>query len=158
MSREGASSPLMWQCPRCGRLFANHNQSLACGRHDLDPLFAPSDPLVRETFDAVVRVARGNGPLAVVPEKTRVALQVRMSFAAFTPRRRWLDGHVVLARALHHPRFERVENFSPRNHLHAFRLRTPTDVDADVEAWLAEAYAVGAQRHLQERPPDGTAT
>jgi hypothetical protein len=105
--------------------------------------------LVRETFDAVVRAARRVGPITVVPEKTRVALQVRMSFAAFSPRTHWLDGHVVLARVVPHPRFVRVQTISPRNHVHAFRLRTPTDVDADVEAWLGEAYDVGAQRHLR---------
>jgi hypothetical protein len=107
---------------------------------------------VRATFDEVVRVARTNGPVTVLPEKTRVALQVRMSFAAFTPRRGWLDGHVVLARRLEHPRFRRVDTYSPRNHVHVFRLWTPADVDADVEAWLSEAYAVGAQRHLDVPP------
>jgi Domain of unknown function (DUF5655) len=71
-----------------------------------------------------------------------------MSFAAFVPRRRWLDGHVVLARRLDHPRFRRIEEYSPRNVLHAFRLSGPDDVDTDVRAWLAEAYLVGRQHHL----------
>jgi hypothetical protein len=148
MSGDTAPLPPMWQCARCGRLFANRNQSHACGRHELDPLFARSEPIVRQTFDAVVRAAERWGPLTVIPERTRVALQVRMSFAAFTPRRHWLDGHVVLARALHHPRFRTIHTISPRNHVHVFRLRTPADVDIDVETWLAEAYDVGAQRHL----------
>lgn len=47
--------------------------------------------------------------MTVLPEKTRIALQVRMSFAAFTPRNRWLDGHVVLARELASSRFRRVQ-------------------------------------------------
>ncbi|MGZ4604216.1 MAG: DUF5655 domain-containing protein [Kineosporiaceae bacterium] len=104
--------------------------------------------MVRETFDAVVRAARRHGRLTVVPEKTRVALQVRMSLAALTPRRHWLDGHVVLAHAVPHPRFRTIQTISPRNHVHVFRLRTPADVDAEVARWLAEAYDVGAQRHL----------
>ena len=101
-----------------------------------------------ETFWAVVDAARACGPLEVVPEKSRVALHARMSFAALIPRRRWLDGHVVLARRRESPRFRRIETFSPRNHLHAFRLTTPQDVDAEVRDWLAEAYAVGMRRHL----------
>ena len=101
----GGPLPPLWRCPSCGRPFANRNQSHACGVGDLDALFARSDPQVRATFDRVVEAARRCGPLDVVPEKTRVALQVRMSFAAFTPRRRWLDGHVVLARALLAERF-----------------------------------------------------
>ena len=72
-----------------------------------------------------------------------------MSFAAFQPRRCWLDGHVVLARELPSPRFRRIEVFSPRNVLHAFRLHAPDEVDDEVAAWLAEAYRVGAQEHLR---------
>jgi hypothetical protein len=81
-------------------------------------------------------------------EKTRIAFQVRMSFAQVTPRQRWVDGHVVLARRLEHPRFRRVETFSPRNHLHAFRLEQPADVDDTFTSWMREAYAVGERRHI----------
>jgi hypothetical protein len=94
---------------------------------------------------------RSIGPVRVLPEKTRIAFQVRMSFAQVTPRRAWLDGHLILARRLDHPRFHRVETFSPRNHLHAFRLAQPSDLDADFRAWLAEAYRVGDQQHLTFR-------
>src|SRR5205814_3232099 len=99
-------------------------------------------------FYKVLRMARRNGPIAVLPEKTRMAFQVRMSFAAFVIRRNWVDGHVVLARRFENPRFRRIETFSPRNHLHAFRLESVNDVDTEVSSWLAEAYQVGEQRHL----------
>jgi hypothetical protein len=71
-----------------------------------------------------------------------------MSFAAFTPRRRWLDGHLVLARQVDSARFRRVEVFSRRNVLHAFRLTHPDEVDEELAGWLAEAYQVGEQKHL----------
>ena len=144
------AGPAMWECPRCGRTFANRNQSHACappGR--LEDRFAGSEPHVRATFDAVLEVVRALGPVEVLPERTRIALHRRMSFAAFVPRRRWLDGHVVLAERLDSPRFRRVEVYSPRNVVHAFRLTGPQEVDAEVAAWLAAAYAVGEQRHLR---------
>jgi hypothetical protein len=75
-----------------------------------------------------------------------------MSFAAFTPRRRWLDGHLVLARRIDSPRFRRVEAYSPRNVLHAFRLAGPGEVDAEFVVYLEEAYRVGAQGHLRGGP------
>ena len=103
---------------------------------------------VRAIFDKLLRLAKQNGPVTVLPEKTRIAFQVRMSFAAFVIRRNWVDGHVVLARRFEHPRFRRIETFSPRNHLHAFRFTTLSEVDDDVGAWFAEAYRVGQQRHL----------
>ena len=74
-----------------------------------------------------------------------------MSFAQVTPRRGWLDGHVVLARRLEHPRFRKIETFSPRNHVHTFRLERPSDIDDTFVAWMREAYAVGEQRHLGQR-------
>ena len=88
------------------------------------------------------------GPVEVLAEKSRIAFHVRMSFAAVMPRRRWLDGHLVLARSVASERFRRVEVFSPRNVLHAFRLTAPEQVDAEFVSWLAEAYDVGRQRHL----------
>ena len=140
----------LWQCKKCGRYFANRNQSHACGRHSLKHHFSGKRPEIRALFDQVVAAIRALGPVRILPDKTRIAFQVRMSFAQVTPRANWLDGHVVLARRLEHPRFRQVQTISPRNHVHTFRLTTPADVDAQFRAWLAEAYAVGEQRHIHK--------
>ena len=144
--------PALWRCRECGRAFANRNQSHACGRHTLAHHFRGKPPEIRALFDGVVAAIRELGPMRVLPEKTRIAFQVRMSFAQVTPRRNWLDGHIVLARRLEHPRFRKVETFSPRNHLHAFRLTRLSEIDSEFRSWLAEAYRVGEQRHLRVKP------
>ncbi len=139
----------LWQCPSCGRTFANRNQTHTCAPlGGLDRHFATSAPAVRATFDRILAVLDGIGPVSVLAEKTRIALHVRMSFAAFVPRRQWLNGHLVLARRVDSPRFRTVEVYSPRNVLHAFRLLDPAEVDDEFAGWLAEAYRVGEQRHL----------
>ena len=138
----------MWRCPDCRRQFANRNQSHACGRYTLASHFAGKPAAVRAIFDRVRQLAEKNGPMIVRPEKTRIAFQVRMSFAAFVIRRNWVDGHVVLARRFENRRFRRIETFSPRNHLHAFRFQSMEQIDDEVAAWFAEAYRVGEQRHL----------
>ena len=70
----------MWACPACGRSFANRNQVHTCAAlGDLDRHFAGTSPQVRATFDAVLAAAAGFGPVEVLAEKTRIALQVRMS-------------------------------------------------------------------------------
>ena len=102
-------------------------------------------------FGALVAAARRNDPITVLPEKTRIAFQVRMSFAAFTLKKHLLNGHVVLARRRDSPRFTKVWGPSPRNQVHEFRLRGPDDVDEEVADWLREAYAVGQQKHLASR-------
>lgn len=139
----------LWRCPTCGRRFANRHQSHTCATLDLAHHFAGKPPFIRALYDAVLDRVRACGPVIVLPEKTRIAFQVRMSFAQVTPRQRWLDGHVVLARRLEHPRFRRIQTISPRNHLHEFRLASLADVDREFAAWLREAYAVGQQRHLR---------
>ena len=143
----------LWTCPQCRRRFASQRQTHTCAPlGDLDQHFRGLDPRVRATFDAVLAAVALVGPVEVLAEKTRIALQVRMSFAAFMPRQRWLNGHLVLARRIDSARFSRVEVYSARNVLHAFRLTSPAEVDAQFSRWLAEAYQVGAQQHLG-RPP-----
>jgi hypothetical protein len=135
----------LWTCPNCGRTFATTNQVHTCAPlRDLDGHFTGKQPQVRQAFDRVLAVIAPLGPVTVLPEKTRIALHVRMSFAAFRPKIRWLDGHLVLARSIDSDRFRRVQVFSPGNVLHEFRLSTPDEVDDEFAGWLAEAYRLGA--------------
>ena len=134
-----------------GQIRGTTNPPHVCGRLDLEHHFSDKRPEIRALFDQVVAIIRTLGPVRILPEKTRIAFQVRMSFAQVTPRANWLDGHVVLARRFEHPRFRQVQTISPRNHVHTFRLSTGRDVDAEFRARLAEAYAVGEQRHIRKR-------
>jgi len=145
------SKPL-WKCPACGRAFANRNQSHACGKLDLDHHFTNKPREVRLLFDQFVRAVRVLGPVVVLPEKTRIAFQTRMSFAQVTPRKSWLAGHLVLARRVGSARFHKIETISPRNHVHHFRIGSGNELDPEFLAYLAEAYSVGNQEHLQVRP------
>ena len=146
ISTERSARPL-WVCPKCDRSFASRNATHTCSPlKDLDDHFLGKSDEVRAIFDAIVAEVTKFGPVTVLPEKTRIALQVRMSFAAFTPRRQWLNGHLVLARRVDSTRFTRIEILSPRNVLHAFRLTSATEVDSEMVDWLAEAYQVGLQR------------
>jgi Domain of unknown function (DUF5655) len=149
-----AERPPLWVCPKCGRAFANPHQSHACGRHDLAAHFEGRSEAVRATYAAFLALLEENGPVVVLPEKSRIAFQVRMSFAQLTLRRQWTLGHLVLARPVEDPVFTKVETFSPRNHVHAFRLDSPDDVER-LRPWTPEAYAVGRQDHHRterERP------
>jgi hypothetical protein len=86
----------------------------------------------------------------VVPEKTRIAFQVRMSFAAVSLRRDRIVGHIVLARRLENPRFTKIEDISRRNHVHSFCFYSRQELDREVLAWIREAHRVGQQRHLSK--------
>jgi RimJ/RimL family protein N-acetyltransferase len=143
----------MWTCPVCGRRFAARNQTHACGRFDLRRHLEDRSPEVVGTFERFRDEVLRCGPAAVLPERTRVAFQTRMSFAAVSLRTRWLDGHVVLAKHLRSKRFRDVQTISPRNVVHSFRFERPEEVDDEVSSWIAQAYLVGLQRHLPHRDP-----
>ena len=112
---------------------------------------AGKSPLAIALFRRFAKLVKRCGPVRVVPEKTRIAFQVRMSFAAVSLRRGRLDGHVVLTRRLKNPRYTKIEYISPRNHVHSFRFRSRADLDREVLGWLREAYRVGQQLHLANR-------
>ena len=141
--------PALWRCSKCGERFTTRNQRHACGSFDIEALFARSQPVVRLLYNRFLKVVRESGPVRVIPQKTRIALQVRMRFAALMPQRDALKGHLVLARRCPSQRFEKIETYSPRAHVHVFRLRSEAAFDQHFRGFIAEAYKVGRQEHLE---------
>jgi hypothetical protein len=158
---EAGRLPPLWQCAQCGRTFANRNQTHSCGRATLEHHFARKPASIRTLYDHFVALIRTRcGPVEVLPEKTRIAFHVRMSFAQLTPRQRWIDGHFVLDRPTSSRHVRKVERYGPRSHVHSFRLLDVADMDDDFVTLLQAAYVVGQQRHLTragESPRDGAA-
>ena len=148
-SGDAAATRALWRCPTCARTFAAQNQVHTCKPlGTLERHFAGKPAVLRATFDAFAAAVRTHGDVDILPETSRIAFHTRMSFAQLTVRSAWLDGHVVLGRRAPHERFRRIDTISARNHVHHFRLTGPEDVDDDVRGWIAEAWEVGAQRHL----------
>ena len=156
VSRSSRTDRPLWTCPLCGRRFANRNQTHWHSAMTLDDHFADADERLRATFVRLVEVVRSCGEIVLWPVKTYIYIAARRSFAGVQVRKRWLKVHVELTRRLDNPRFDSIEEITPRNILHNFRLRSPEDVDDEVRAWLCEAYRVGMQEHLvASRPPEG---
>ncbi|NOH02368.1 MAG: hypothetical protein HND47_10670 [Chloroflexi bacterium] len=148
MPEPKTSSKPLWQCPICGEKFTTANQWHSCGKFSLKELFSHSEPHVFRIYRKFARMVRACGPVTIIPQKTRVTFQVRMRFVSLYPRKSHLLGGFIFDRRHDHPKFHKVETFSPRNHLHHFRLHSEEDLDSDFAGWIAEAYAVGEQRHL----------
>jgi hypothetical protein len=144
------SSPLspLWQCPKCGERFVTRNLWHSCGRFDLRELFAGSEAHMAPLFDLFTKLVRACGPVALIPQKTRAVFQVRIRFAAIYPRRSYLLCGLLLGRKLAHPRFVKVETYTPRCLGHYLRLAGEGDLDTELSDWVREAYEVGEQRHL----------
>jgi len=120
----------------------------SCGKFSLQDLFAHSEPRVRKIFRKFSRLVRSCGRSRMIPQKSRVAFQVRMRFAGATPRKSCLICHFILPRRIEDRRFHKVETFGPRCHGHYLRIDSERDLDGDVAGWLKQAYEVGQQKQL----------
>lgn len=81
--------------------------------------------------------ARGKaGVLWTCPRCRR---QVKTVFASVAVARRWLDLVFVLGRRLKHRRIKKAQQEYP-GMVHFLRIDKVEDLDADLAAWLQEAY------------------
>jgi hypothetical protein len=138
----------LWQCPACGNWFVTANMSHACGKYDLETLFARSEAQVFQLYRRLEALVQGFGPVRVIPQKTRVAFQVRVRFLAVYPRKASLLCGFWFTHRKADPRFFKIEQYTPRAIGHYLHLRSEEDFDEQFLGWLGEAYAIGQQRHL----------
>jgi hypothetical protein len=59
----------LWKCPKCGRLFANPNQSHFNSRYTLGEHLAGESPHAIALFREFAKLLKRCGPVRVVPEK-----------------------------------------------------------------------------------------
>ena len=73
----------MWFCPRCGKPFANRNNSHSCVVVPLEAHFE-GRPRTRELFDALLAAVNrtGDEPVSVIVSKGRIELMTRARFVA----------------------------------------------------------------------------
>lgn len=138
----------LWICPKCGHRFANTNQWHSCRRYTLEEVFARSDPAIRHLFDRLHRMVSSVGPVHLQAYRDHVAFLVRVRFLGATPRKRWLDVGFWLPHRLDSPRLHKVETLTPTNHVHLLRITDESQLDAEVQGWIRQAYRVGRQEHL----------
>jgi hypothetical protein len=86
----------------------------SCGKFSLRAHFARSVPHVYHLYRRVVQLVRACEPVTIIPQKTRIAFQVRVRFAGITPRKSYLRVGFWFAERRDHPRFFRIEKYYPR--------------------------------------------
>lgn len=147
---------MTWRCPRCGRRFANRNQSHSCVNVSLDDFLKGKTPAVVALFRRVVELAQGLGPVTVIPHETKLSLQARTNFAGVTFRREYLLVELLLPQPTTHPRLQPLPPHSPTSHAHLVRLTAAKELDREFEGWLAQAYAIGSREPTAAKaPPTG---
>jgi hypothetical protein len=150
MSKTPTSPKLkeLWQCPKCGERFVSPNLWHACGTFSLEALFARSEPHVFQLYQQFEHLVKACGPITVIPQKSRIAFQVRVRFAGAIPRKSYLQCSFGFRRRVEHPRFYKIEQYTPHWYGHHCRIERDEEFDEEFKKWIREAYAVGEQRHL----------
>ncbi|MGB2717154.1 MAG: DUF5655 domain-containing protein [Vicinamibacterales bacterium] len=134
---------LLWRCPRCDAQFLVANSFHSCGRFKLDDLFLRAEPHVRPLFDRLAEMVRQAGDAKLIAQKSRAVFMTRMRFINVQVRRSHLVIGFVMRRRPAHPRFWRVETFSPRSHVAYLRVHSIDELNADVRRWIRAAHQAG---------------
>ena len=141
----------MWTCPACGRAFANPGQSHSCTARSVEEFLTSCSESAAELVRAVDRgleridALDPGEPLRRHAVATRLAWITRMTFASVTTARRWVDLALILPDWVDSPRVDRVDLYAEATWGHRIRLRTPADLDDELDGWLAHAWRRGRQ-------------
>lgn len=94
-------------------------------------------------------LVRSIGPVTIIPQKARVAFQVRTRFVSAYPRKSHLLVGFDFARKVSSPRFHKIEQYGRHTFTHYLRVEKEEDFDEELIGWIRESYQVGQQMHVQ---------
>jgi hypothetical protein len=104
--------------------------------------FAGRAPVVRAIYRKILSAAKANGPVVEDPKKTSIHLARKTAFAGVATRANALLLTVKSDREIESARIVRSEKTSANRWHLLVRLDAPTQVDAEIKAWLKHAFAL----------------
>jgi len=121
----------------------------SCGRFTIEALFASANPATLRLARKLIAVVTTLGDIQVIPQKTRLVFVARVRFAGLVPRKDHIIVTFALQRRVKSARIERIIDYGQRWQAHQVRIRSATDIDDTMRAWLEESFrVVGLQRDL----------
>jgi hypothetical protein len=137
----------LWRCPRCGKKYVQRNSSHSCGPHTIEAFLEGKGPRATALWERFVEIVTSLGPVEPVANRHNIGFMVRARFASvFSLSERGMIVHFWLKRRMESPRLSKREHLGKRDWIYRVRVAAPEDLDAELTAWLREAYTVGAQR------------
>lgn len=138
-----------WQCSECGREFTRRTREHSCKVTTVESHLARASAESRATFVALQTAMANLGPFKTTALKTMITFSLERNFAGLTITKSRMDLGFFLGRRVQNGRITRIEPLSPTKVAHHVDLRSPSDVDAELVAWLAEAYEIGRHKHAK---------
>ena len=115
----------------------------SCEITSVEKHLAKTSPELRATFEVLQAAMKRIGPYTTTALKTMITFSRDRNFGGLTVTKNRLDLGFFLTRRLQHSRITRVEPISPHKIAHHVNLYATSDVDAELVAWLREAYETG---------------
>lgn len=105
--------------------------------------FVNKDPSVRALYDRLLGILRGYGPVKETPKKTSIHIDRKSAIVGVETRRDCLLLTIKADHKIDHPRIEKYEQISARRFYHKVRVKAVKDYDAELKAWLKDAFNLG---------------
>ena len=106
----------------------------------VEEYFATGPAHERPVFEAVMRHLDTVGPVHVEPVSVGIFLKHVGKFAELRPMQRWVALSFSLSHEVSHRTITRKVTRWHGRYFHVANLARPEDFDADLAAWLTEAY------------------
>ena len=106
---------------------------------------AIATPKAAELYNRFNELVQTFGQVSITPTQTRIDFRVRAIFASVEFREDSLLALLVLPERLESPRIIRIDTYTQSSYANYTYIRTVEDYDAEFNAWLQEAYNLGAR-------------
>ena len=145
---------MTWTCPSCSRPFARQ-RTHACAPGLIESEYfatgpAHEQPIYEAVRPMVDRIAAEHGADDLIVEFVSVGVffKRRRNFAELRPKTKWVALGFALGRELDSPRIARRAKGgrTSATTYHTVNLRSPDEIDAELEGWLTEAFLAAAPR------------
>ncbi len=108
----------------------------------MSDLFAKSDSAVARTYAAILKAASKFGSVRADAKKTSIHLVAKTGFAGVHPRKSAILLNIRSDAPIKSKRIRKVEKVSAHRYHNEMLVASPSEVDAEVVAWLKAAYAL----------------
>lgn len=102
-------------------------------------------PKAADLYQRFAELVQTFGAVEIVATQTRIDYRVRMIFASVQFREDSLLVQLVLPQRLESPRVIRVDTYTQSSFANYLYIRSFEDFDAELNAWLQEAYNLGVR-------------
>ena len=95
-------------------------------------------------YEKLLEELRKFGKTEEKPNNSSIHLNNKYGFAGVYTRKKYILLHIHLSSPIENKRIEKIEQISKNRFIHTVKLASENDIDAELLAWLKEAYDLKA--------------